>query len=115
MVTDYYRRLHERELLLKGLLDRLPDDQLSAKEKEEKKRLAHMTGFTILQLIYQQAAYEGEARDYEFSATSMREHWKSGYMDTQRTLAHKDWLKGTKPRDGIETHDVHREEQDSAI
>ncbi len=25
------------------------------------------------------------AKDYEFSGTSMREHWLSGYEDTKRT------------------------------
>ena len=70
-----------------------------------------MSAFTVLHLIYQQAAYEGQAKDYEFSATSMRDHWDSGYQDTQRTLAHKDWLHGHEPDVGIETHDIHREEE----
>ena len=39
---------------------------------------------TILHIIYQQKAYEGHAKDYEFSGTSMREHWQSGYEDTRR-------------------------------
>ena len=68
LVTDYYQRLYAKDLLLKRLLDRLPDDLLEADEKAEKDRLAHMAAFTILQLVYQQAAYEGEAKDYEFSA-----------------------------------------------
>ena len=38
---------------------------------------------TILHIIYQQKAYEGHAKDYEFSGTSMREHWPSGYEDTR--------------------------------
>ena len=37
-------------------------------------------------MIYQQMAYEGEAKDYEFSGTSMREHWDAGHNDTKRTL-----------------------------
>jgi len=111
-VTDYYKRLHAQDLLLKRLLDRLPEDALDADEKAEKARLAHTAGFTILQLIYQQAAYEGQAKDYEFSATSMRDHWDSGYQDTLRTLAHKDWLVGHEPDVGIETHDIHREEDE---
>ncbi len=49
--------------VLKRLLDRLPDDMLEANEKAEKARLAHMSAFTILHLIYQQAAYEGQAKD----------------------------------------------------
>ncbi len=111
LVTDYFRRLHAQELMLKRLLDRTPEDQLTAKEKKEKTRLARLPGFTILHLIYQQAAYEGDAKDYEFSAASMRDHWKSGYQDTQRTLAHKEWYKGTIPVGGIEVHDVHREDE----
>ena len=61
-------------------------------------------------LIYQQAAYEGQAKDYEFSGASMREHWDSGYRDTKRTLEHKEWLKVFDADDGIETFDIHREQ-----
>ena len=63
---------------------------------------------TILQLIYQQKAYEGHAKDYDFSGTSMREHWQSGYEDTKHTLMHKAWM--TMPERGISVHDVHRED-----
>jgi NTE family protein len=42
-----------------------------------------MPQITILQLIYQQKAYEGHAKDYEFSGTSTREHSQSGYEDTR--------------------------------
>jgi NTE family protein len=111
LVTDYFKRLHNQDRLLKRLLERLPDDQLEPDEKAEKARLAHISTFTVLQLIYQQAAYEGEAKDYDFSATSMKEHWESGYQDTLRTLAHKDWLEGTAPVGGLDSHDIHREEE----
>jgi NTE family protein len=110
-VTDYYKRMHAQDLLLKRLLERLPDDTLEPDEMAEKARLANIASFTILHLIYQQAAYEGQAKDYEFSAASMREHWNSGYEDTLRTLAHKDWLTWHEPDVGIETHDIHRESE----
>jgi NTE family protein len=64
---------------------------------------------SILQLIYQQKTYEGHAKDYEFSDTSMHEHWASGHEDTQRTLQHREWLTIPPPGGGIVTHDVHRE------
>ncbi len=111
LVTDYYQLLYEKDLLLKRLLDRLPEDMLEAAEKVEKERLAHMPAFTIIQMIYQQAAYEGQAKDYEFSATSMREHWDSGYRDTRRTLEHKEWLEVFDADDGIETFDIHRDQE----
>jgi NTE family protein len=47
-----------------------------------------------MQLIYQQKAYEGDAKDYEFSRISMKDHWRSGYYDTRNTLAHNaNWLR----------------------
>ena len=52
---------------------------------------------TILHLIYQQKAYEGHAKDHEFSGTSMREHWQSGYEDTLTTLKQRDWLRLPPP------------------
>ena len=41
----------------------------------------------------------------------MKEHWDSGYRDTQRTLEHKDWLNVFDADDGIETFDIHREDE----
>ena len=110
MVTDYFRARYAQDLMLKRILDKVPDEQLDAAERKEKIRLAHMPSFTILHLIYQQAAYEGEAKDYEFSAVSMREHWDSGYRDTKQTLAHRTWLEAAAEDQGIEIHDIHREE-----
>ncbi len=59
-------------------------------------------------MIYQQAAYETQAKDYEFSASSMREHWNSGYQDTIRTLRHSDWLRVSEGQNGLSVHDIHR-------
>jgi NTE family protein len=60
-------------------------------------------------MIYQQKSYEGNAKDYEFSGTSMREHWQSGYLDTKRTLTRRDWLEMPPRGTDIVVHDVHRE------
>jgi NTE family protein len=57
-----------------------------------KRHLARLPEITILYLIYQQPVYEGQVKDYEFSGTSMREHWDLGYRDTTRTWQHKQWL-----------------------
>jgi NTE family protein len=108
LVTDYFRAKHDRDVLVKKLLTKIPDDQLDIDERRLKARLAHMPEATILELIYQQAAYETQAKDYEFSATSMREHWHSGYLDTQRTLRHRDWLNVSESDAGLSVHDIHR-------
>ena len=108
LVTDYYREKHERGVLVKKLLAKVPDDMLDAGERALKRQLAHMPEATILELIYQQAAYETQAKDYEFSAASMHEHWNSGFLDTQRTLRHKDWLTVSETGAGFSLRDIHR-------
>ncbi len=70
----------------------MPEADLSPEQKEMLENLADLPRATILQLIYQQKNYEGNARDYEFSADSMHEHWKNGHEDTVRSLKRKDWL-----------------------
>ena len=108
LVTEYYMRLHQRKLQLKTLLERLADDALSEEERRIKRELATLPNFAILHLIYQEAAYEGQMKDFEFSAASMREHWEAGLQDTRRTLAHEEWLHVPGDDRGIVVHDVHQ-------
>jgi NTE family protein len=108
--TDTYRRIHTWKTLLHMALEKVPEERLSDKERVLKAQLADLPEFTILQLIYQQKAYEGHAKDYEFSGTSMREHWQSGYEDTKRTLKRREWLAMPPEGAGIVVHDVHRED-----
>ncbi len=110
--TDVFRRIHNWQVSLYQALLRIPEDKLSDRDREQKERLAKLPDVAILQIIYQQKAYEGHAKDHEFSGTSMREHWQSGYEDTKRTLKHQKWLKMPPPGSGILIHDVHREEID---
>jgi NTE family protein len=108
LVTDNLMRRHLQNRLLKRTLDALPEESLDEEQLQAKHRLSDMPQFTILQMIYQQAAYEGQQKDFEFSGTSMREHWESGYRDTKRTLRRKAWLSMPGADAGIAVHDVHR-------
>jgi len=87
--TDVYRRIHTWKTRLRDTLQKVPADRLTDEERRLKDELADLPEIAILQLIYQQKSYEGHAKDYEFSGTSMREHWTSGYEDTMRTLKHR--------------------------
>lgn len=107
LITDTYIERHRQNLILKRLLDKIADSELDDAARALKRKLCDLPRITILHLIYQQMAYEGQAKDYDFSPESMREHWESGYRDTQRTLQHADWL--AMPEDsGILVHDVHQ-------
>jgi NTE family protein len=107
--TDVYRRIHHWKSRLRDLLDRVPDEALTDDDRKLKTQLDELPDITIVQLIYQQKAYEGHAKDYEFSGTSMREHWQSGYEDTKRTLKRWEWMQMPAEGAGILVHDVHRE------
>jgi NTE family protein len=108
--TDVFRRIQSWKTRCYQALAKVPEDQLTEQERRLKEELADLPEILILHIIYQQKAYEGHAKDYEFSGTSMREHWQSGYEDTKRTLKRKEWLTMPPAGSGIVVHDVHREE-----
>jgi NTE family protein len=112
LVTDVYMQLHKQKVQMRRLLDLIPESSLSADDLALKRELADLPQISLMHLIYQQAAYEGTVKDYEFSSTTMREHWSSGYRDTRRTLLHRDWLELPAPDVGMVMHDVHRPEED---
>jgi NTE family protein len=41
----------------------------------------------------------------------MREHWRSGYSDTKRTLARRDYVQMPSGDRHVVIHDVHRERE----
>jgi NTE family protein len=109
--TDVYRRIHNLRMLLAKALAKVPPDQLNDDDRKHIEQLADLPEITILHIIYQQKAYEGHAKDYEFSGTSMREHWQSGYEDTRRTLKRQEWMSMPPRGSGVLVHDVHREQE----
>lgn len=108
--TDVYRRIHTWKTKMQKLLVKVPEELLDEGERKLREELHDLPETTILQLIYQQKAYEGHAKDHEFSGTSMREHWQSGYEDTRRTIKRRDWLAMPPEGSGVVVRDVHRHE-----
>jgi NTE family protein len=108
LTTDIYMKLFRLRKQIHSLMQRVPDGQLSDEERALKRELEKLPRVSLLLLIYQQAAYEGQAKDADFSPRSMREHWESGYRDTKRTLRRREWLNLPEDGTGILVHDVHR-------
>ena len=108
--TDTYARVHKLKLKLVDALKRVPDEQLKSDERALIKEFDKASLVNIVHLIYQHKDYEGQAKDYDFSGTSMREHWEAGYEDTLRTLRHPEWLIRSSISDGVAVHDLHRED-----
>ncbi|MBZ9978958.1 DUF3734 domain-containing protein, partial [Mesorhizobium sp. BR-1-1-10] len=108
--TDNFERIHALKMKLLDALKRVPSEQLREGEQELIADYSNAGVVNIVHLIYQHKGYEGHAKDYEFSGTSMREHWEMGLEDTERTLRHKKWLMLPTNADGVTIHDLHRED-----
>ena len=67
-VTDKFARLQRWKTRAYEALVKVPEADLSDEQRAMRDKLASLPQATILQLIYQQKSYEGNARDYEFSA-----------------------------------------------
>lgn len=109
--TDVYKRTQKLKADFYKALMKIPQELLSDHERGLLERFKDLPEITILQLIYQQKTYEGDSKDHEFSATSMREHWMSGLEDTRRTLMRKDWLEMPQEGGSVLIHDVHRDHE----
>lgn len=108
--TDTFRRLHNLRLKLHQALLRVPPELLTDDDREFLASMEDVPQVNIVHLIYQQKVYESDAKDYEFSGTSMREHWDCGYQDTCKTLKHRKWLVKPPESIGMTVHDVHRDD-----
>jgi len=108
-VTDMFQRLQRWKTRAHRALLKVPKADLTAEEQVMLDKLADLPVHTIIQLIYQQQAHEGNGKVYEFSRISMHEHWTIGHEDTVSSLSHNDWLVIPPDNGGIVTYDVHRD------
>ncbi|WP_266158986.1 patatin-like phospholipase family protein [Dyella silvatica] len=106
--TEYMRLNQENQRLLHDLMALVPEDRRGelAYRRAEARASGALTN--LIHLIYRNKPYEGHYKDYEFSANSMREHWRSGLADMQHTLGHPQWLNAPSPEHPFVTHDLHR-------
>ena len=108
--TDLYKQMFGLKQQLFEALAALPDESLTDAQRAQRDTLRQLPEYLVFQLIYQQKSWEGQAKDYEFSAATMQDHWRSGHEDTLRTLGRRDWMVMPPRGTGITTHDVHRED-----
>lgn len=75
--TELMRLRKDRELV-RRVLDKLPDDLKDDPDVVALAAKAAEKPVSIVQLINRANAWEGGARDYEFSQRTMRLHWEAG-------------------------------------
>lgn len=63
---------------------------------------------TIVHLIHRSKHYATQAKDYEFSRATVREHWAAGRADVQRSLADPRWAERCRSQEGVTVLDLAR-------
>lgn len=84
--TDANMRIHELKAALRNLLAVLPSALADDPNVRLLDTLSRENAVTVVQLIYRSKAYEGGSKDYEFSRSTMLDHWASGVADARRSL-----------------------------
>ncbi len=106
--TDRYKNLQKLRLAFATLINQLPKELRARDEVRLLEREADDKVCNIVQLIYDCKNYEGIAKDFEFSRRTMEEHWRDGYDEAVRALAHPGILELPDRLEGIRTFDFSR-------
>jgi len=108
LVTEYMRQSREQQRLLHALMALVPPERRDDPAWRCAESAANGSRTNLIHLIYQDKPYEGHFKDYEFSPSSMKSHWRSGLADMHHTLAHPQWFSAPPAEQPFVTHDVHR-------
>jgi NTE family protein len=111
--TDTSLRLSRARQAFHDLVAKLPAELRDSEEVRLLADVAHENRITIAQLIYRDKAWEGQAKDYEFSRATMAEHWLAGRDDVMRTIHNAAWL-ATPLQSGMIVYDLSREDPAAA-
>ena len=86
-VTDQLMRLRKERELVRKVLAKLPEALRADADVAALTTMAAEQPVSLVHLIYRANAWEGGARDYEFSTRTMREHWMAGCDAVEATMA----------------------------
>jgi NTE family protein len=103
--TDSFKYVQRLRRAMTDLMEKLPDDLRNCAEVQLLSVSDHKV-YNIAHLIYRARNYEGHSKDYDFSLTSMQEHWRAGYQDAIRTLRRREVLERPTNHEGVFTFDL---------
>lgn len=87
-VTDQYLRLRREHKTIEALLKKLPPDMQDDPDVRQLRDYVDVGAVNIVHLIYRSRAWESGARDFEFSRSTMLDHWAQG-RDAVEEVMHK--------------------------
>jgi NTE family protein len=104
--TDQFKEIQCIRVALANVLEKVPREILESDDGKLLQSEAERNVYQIVHLIYRSKNYEVQSKDYEFSRTSMIDHWNAGYSDAIRTLRHPEALQRPVNGPGVATFDV---------
>jgi NTE family protein len=107
--TDRLKYVQRLSRAMTDLIEKLPDDLRNCSEVQLLRPVSDHKVYNIAHLIYRARNYEGHSKDYDFSRTSMQEHWCAGYQDAVRTLRHPELFQRPSNDEGVFTFDLLRD------
>jgi len=107
--TDNFKYVQRLRRAMTDLFEKLPEELQNGPEAQLLRPAGDHKVYNIVHLIYRAKNYEGHSKDYEFSRTSMQEHWTAGYHDAVRTLRHPEVLRRPVNHEGVFTFDLDRD------
>jgi len=78
LVTDRYLRQRHEHQTIRALLDTLPEALADTPQARAAAAMIEEGAVNIVHLIYRSRAWESGARDFEFSRSTMLDHWQQG-------------------------------------
>lgn len=85
-VSDQLLRLRQEREAIRALLAKLPPELRDDPDVAVLTEASREHSVSLVQLVYRANAWEGGARDYEFSARAMAEHWAAGQAAVAETI-----------------------------
>ena len=107
--TDSFKYVQRLRRAMTDLIEKLPDDLRNCPEAQLLRPVSDHKVYNIAHMIYRARNYEGHSKDYDFSRTSMQEHWRAGSRDAIRTLRHPEVLERPTNHEGVFTFDLLRD------
>ena len=86
-VSDALLKQRQERALIRAVLAKLPDTLADDTDVAALAGISHDLPVNVVQLIYRANAWEGGARDFEFSERTMNEHWQAGQAGVAATIS----------------------------
>ncbi|MBX9795944.1 patatin-like phospholipase family protein [Sphingomonas sp.] len=92
LVSDQAIHARQEHEAVRKLLAKLPPELRHHAYVDRLAEMVEDKPLNIVQLIHRAKSWESDARDYEFSAMTMREHWAAGYQAIEAAMANAEVL-----------------------